>query len=87
VYICLCKGISESEVRALGRSGICSAEQLALTLGLDEDGICGRCLRNIEALVALATRDLAGTSSTVLTQSTLSGLAITTSWNVQRPSH
>jgi bacterioferritin-associated ferredoxin len=70
VYICLCKGISESEVQALGRSGICSAEELALTLGLDEDGSCGRCLQNIEALVALATRNLAGTSSTVLAQST-----------------
>jgi bacterioferritin-associated ferredoxin len=70
VYICLCKGIRESEVQALGRSGICSAEALALTLGLDDEGSCGRCLQNIEALVVLATRDLVGTSSTVLAQST-----------------
>jgi bacterioferritin-associated ferredoxin len=70
VYICLCKGISESEVQALGRSGIRSAEELALMLGLEDEGSCGRCLRNIEALVALATRDLAGTSRTILAQST-----------------
>jgi bacterioferritin-associated ferredoxin len=70
VYICLCKGIRESEVQALGRSGICSAKELALRLGLEEEGICGRCLQNIEALVALATCDLAGTSSTVLARST-----------------
>jgi bacterioferritin-associated ferredoxin len=56
VYICLCKGISESQVRELGLAGICSADALAATLGLEEDGVCGRCLRNIEALVALATR-------------------------------
>ena len=70
MYICLCKGISESEVRALGRSGIRSAEELALMLGLEEEGSCGRCLQYIETLVALATRDLAGTRSTVFTQST-----------------
>ena len=70
MYICLCKGISESEVQALGRSGICSAEELALTLGLEEEGLCGRCLQNVDALVALASCNLAETSSTVLTQPT-----------------
>jgi bacterioferritin-associated ferredoxin len=54
VYICLCKGITESQVRELGRAGICSPEALARTLGLEEDGVCGRCLRNMEALMALA---------------------------------
>jgi bacterioferritin-associated ferredoxin len=60
VYVCLCKGISESQVRACGRRGICSADALALALGLEEEGVCGRCIRNIDALVALATSDLAG---------------------------
>jgi len=57
VYICLCKGISEAQVRELGLAGICSADALAAALGLEEDGVCGRCLRKIEALVALATRE------------------------------
>jgi bacterioferritin-associated ferredoxin len=57
VYICLCKGISESQVRELGLAGICSADALVATLGLEEEGVCGRCRRNIEALVALATRE------------------------------
>ena len=70
MYICLCKGISESEVQALGQLGICSAEELALTLGLDEEGLCGRCLQNVDALVALACCNLAETNSTVLTRST-----------------
>jgi bacterioferritin-associated ferredoxin len=60
VYICLCKGISESQVRACGRLGLCSADALALALGIEEEGVCGRCIRNIDDLVALATSDLAG---------------------------
>jgi bacterioferritin-associated ferredoxin len=57
VYICLCKGISESKIRELGLAGICSADALARTLGLEEEGVCGRCIRNIEALTALATHE------------------------------
>jgi bacterioferritin-associated ferredoxin len=57
MYICLCKGISEAQVRELGQAGICSPDALAKTLGLKEEGVCGRCIRNIEALVALATRE------------------------------
>jgi len=59
VYICLCKGISESQVRQLGLVGICSPDALARALGLEEEGVCGRWLRNIEALTALATREAA----------------------------
>jgi bacterioferritin-associated ferredoxin len=73
VYICLCKGIRESEVQALGRSGVCSAEALALTLGLEEEGLCGRCLRDIDDLVDLAMRstsNLAGTISMTWMKST-----------------
>ena len=55
MYICLCKGISESKIRELGLAGICSPDALARTLGLEEEDVCGRCLRNIEALTALAT--------------------------------
>lgn len=61
MYICLCKGISESRVRELGQAGICSEAELASALGLAEDGVCGRCLRHIEELVALASSDLPGT--------------------------
>jgi bacterioferritin-associated ferredoxin len=57
MYICLCKGISEAQVRELGLAGICSPDALAKTLGLKEEGVCGRCIRNIEALVALATSE------------------------------
>ena len=68
MYICLCKGISESKIRELGLAGICSPDALARALGLEEEGVCGRCLRNIEALTALATRE-----ATLRGQSTLLG--------------
>jgi bacterioferritin-associated ferredoxin len=63
VYVCLCKGISESQVRELGQAGICSADALASVLGLEEEEVCGRCLQDIEALVAIAANNLAGTIS------------------------
>jgi bacterioferritin-associated ferredoxin len=57
VYICLCKGINESHVRELGKAGICSADALALALGLEEEEVCGRCIQNIKALVAIAANN------------------------------
>jgi len=66
VYICLCKGISESQARQLGLAGICSPDALARALGLEEKDVCGRFLRNIEALTALATREAALPSPSTL---------------------
>jgi bacterioferritin-associated ferredoxin len=54
MYICLCKGITESNVRALGRAGLVTPEAVAAALGLDREGCCGRCLQNIGELAALA---------------------------------
>jgi bacterioferritin-associated ferredoxin len=61
VYICLCKGISEAQVRECGRLGIRSADALVVALGIEEEGVCGRCIRHIDELVALATSDPAET--------------------------
>lgn len=54
MYICLCKGITDSRVRALGRNGVVGPEALAAALGIDRDDCCGRCLAGIENLVAIA---------------------------------
>ena len=54
MYICLCKGIRESDVRDLGRAGVLCPESLTAALGMDQEDCCGRCARNIEELVALA---------------------------------
>lgn len=57
MYVCLCKGITESDVRECGRSGCVSAEALAARLTLDDRDCCGRCLSNIEELIILATAE------------------------------
>jgi bacterioferritin-associated ferredoxin len=60
VYICLCRGIKETDVRELGRAGVVCPEALTTALGVDQEDCCGRCARNIEELVALATSELDG---------------------------
>ncbi len=55
MYVCLCRGITEGRVKQMGREGVVCPKVLACTLGIDEPGCCGRCLKNIEELVALAT--------------------------------
>ena len=54
MYLCLCKTVSDSHVRSLGGSGVCTPEELIDALGLDEPQCCGRCRRNIHKFVALA---------------------------------
>lgn len=57
MYVCLCKGITEADVRELGRAGIVEPEALAGALGIDQKGCCGRCVRDIEELVSLAASE------------------------------
>ncbi len=59
MYVCLCKGITESDVRRLGRAGVLHPDSLAAALGINDEGCCGRCARNIETLVALAASETA----------------------------
>ena len=54
MYICLCNGITESEVREAGRSGLVTPCQLKAKFGLKKSGCCGRCAKNIQEFVALA---------------------------------
>jgi bacterioferritin-associated ferredoxin len=54
MYVCLCKGVTETQVRQLGRSGAVTAGALINVLQLDDDRCCGRCIRSIDSLVALA---------------------------------
>ena len=58
MYLCICKGITESDVEDLGRSGMTCPKKLAAALGLeDEDNCCGRCLDNMADLVTIASRE------------------------------
>lgn len=57
MYVCLCKGISESDVREAGRAGLVMPCQLKAKFGLKEAGCCGRCSKNIQEFVELATSE------------------------------
>lgn len=55
MYVCLCKGLTESDIQGAGQAGIVQAEQLVEAFGLNDDECCGRCARNIQDLMDLAT--------------------------------
>jgi len=66
MFVCVCKGIKESEVRELGQAGVTCPKALACSLGLDdEDNCCGRCLNNIGKFVKMATEELIQCRSSV----------------------
>ncbi len=54
MYVCLCKGITESKVREVGPQCAGCPELLAATLGIDDEACCRRCIRNIRGLIELA---------------------------------
>ncbi len=58
MYVCLCKGLTESDVRGAGLSGCVTAHQIIAEFGLREHGCCGRCAKNICELVEMAKSEL-----------------------------
>jgi len=66
MFVCVCKGIKESDVRELGQAGVTCPKALAFTLGIDdEDNCCGRCINNIDDFVSMATDELIQLRSSV----------------------
>jgi bacterioferritin-associated ferredoxin len=56
MYVCLCKGLTESDVRQVllsQQTGRVDSERLTKTLGLDDEDCCGRCMKNIKRLTSL----------------------------------
>ena len=47
MYVCICKGITEDELRAQLAARLGSADELIEVLGLDDPGLCGRCPASI----------------------------------------
>ena len=54
MYLCLCKGITDSDVREAGQDGLVMPCQLKAKFGLKEAGCCGRCSKNIHEFVEIA---------------------------------
>ena len=55
MYVCLCKGLTESDVRQVALAGMVTAESLFNVFGLEDEECCGRCAKNIHELVSIAT--------------------------------
>jgi len=56
MYVCLCKAVTESDVREAGRAGATTATALIGALGLDSDECCGLCILDMDRFVALAAQ-------------------------------
>lgn len=58
MYVCLCKGLTESDVRRVTLSeqmaGRLDEDRLAQALGIDDEECCGRCVKNMCHLMAMA---------------------------------
>jgi bacterioferritin-associated ferredoxin len=54
MYVCLCKAITDRQVRELGARGMGTARELIMALGLDDEECCGFCMQHIGRLVAIA---------------------------------
>jgi bacterioferritin-associated ferredoxin len=55
MYLCLCKGLTESDVQRACQRIQSNPDAVASTLGLEDEDCCGRCARNIEEFLSVAT--------------------------------
>jgi bacterioferritin-associated ferredoxin len=55
MYVCLCKGLTESDIQRAAQSCKLAPEALTEKLGLEDEDCCGRCVRNIQQLIAVAS--------------------------------
>ena len=58
MYVCVCNGVKDSQVREVGSRGVVDAEALVKAFHLDDPESCGRCFANVAAFQALARGEL-----------------------------
>ncbi len=58
MFLCVCKGVRFSEAVEAAREGVKTPESLIERFGFEDDECCGRCARNIDALVVLLSGEL-----------------------------
>ncbi len=58
MFVCICQGVTEHDIQALGAEGIRSPEALIEALDLEGPRCCGRCANNIEEITEIARRPL-----------------------------
>jgi bacterioferritin-associated ferredoxin len=57
MYLCVCTGVTESDVRRVARDSYPTPEGLIRDLGLDGDACCGRCALEIDRFLAVALEE------------------------------
>jgi len=57
VYVCLCKGLTESDVKRQARAGYIPVTLLMDKLGLNDDDCCGRCANDVEEFESIAATE------------------------------
>jgi bacterioferritin-associated ferredoxin len=63
MYVCVCKAVTDTQIRSALAEGLCTARQLAHGLGVGKE--CGKCVKHIKGLLdvtppAIAAKALAG---------------------------
>jgi bacterioferritin-associated ferredoxin len=58
MYLCLCRGVNETDLKELGCGGMTTAKEIVQALGLNRPECCGRCLASIRVFVEAAKRGL-----------------------------
>ena len=58
MFLCMCKSVRVSEAVDAAGSGATSPEAMIEHFGFEDAECCGRCARDIDALVALVTDEL-----------------------------
>jgi bacterioferritin-associated ferredoxin len=56
MYMCVCKALTESDVRRVVQEGATTAERLISGLGLHDARCCGRCVREVDRYVTFASQ-------------------------------
>jgi bacterioferritin-associated ferredoxin len=51
MYVCLCKGLTETDVRRAAQRCAWRVEALRVALELDDDYCCGRCAESLDELL------------------------------------
>jgi bacterioferritin-associated ferredoxin len=59
MYVCLCRGLKERDVREAAREGHTTRDALIARMGWDDPCCCGRCARNADRFVLLALDEIA----------------------------
>jgi bacterioferritin-associated ferredoxin len=57
MYLCVCTGVTEADVKRVARERYPTPEGLIHALGLDGDGCCGRCALEIDRFLAVALQE------------------------------